>query len=96
MAFSHHVRRDPCRRCGSRRRLTAHHVVPLRVLRSLGASLGVQFDVRNGMSLCRGCHAAHEAGGARLKPEVLSAENVGFADELGLRGVLTAEYEAAG
>lgn len=41
-----------CQFCGSTKNLTAHHVVPASVDPAL------RYEVRNGITLCRGCHRA--------------------------------------
>lgn len=43
-----------CSRCGSREELHAHHIVP--------RSKGGKSTLRNGTTLCRGCHEDHHAG----------------------------------
>lgn len=43
-----------CKKCGSKDRLDAHHVIPWRKSKEL------RYDLNNGITLCKSCHAKEE------------------------------------
>jgi len=43
---------------------------------------GTEWDVRNGLALCYGCHEAHHTGARRIRLDVLRRDNLAFAREV--------------
>lgn len=50
-----------CRRCGSKEKLVAHHIVPWK------ESIELRFDANNGETLCRSCHMKHHYENAKKR-----------------------------
>lgn len=48
--------KNKCVNCGTQKDLMAHHIIPVRKNRALW------FDINNGKTLCRNCHARLEGG----------------------------------
>src|SRR5947209_3374013 len=56
LLFSRSVKGEPCARCGSGKRITAHHVIALRYLKGSLLPRSALYDPRNAMPLCSPCH----------------------------------------
>jgi hypothetical protein len=82
----------PCRRCGSTKNVEGHHVIPRRILRTLGLGWLI-WDRRNRLPLCARCHGRHEMRVAPIPAELLPLSAWEFADEAGLRWYIERHYE---
>lgn len=74
------AREEACRCCGSRTRLTLHHVVYEQHVRRAG---GDPFDPDDSLTVCFSCHMAHHHGvDRRIRVSQLRPENLAFARAL--------------
>jgi 5-methylcytosine-specific restriction endonuclease McrA len=89
------VKAKPCRRCGSRDLVEAHHVIGKSQLKRLGHH-HLLWDERNAMPLCRRCHERHETATDRIPRTLLTEANRDFASDLGLEWMLDRYYAEDG
>jgi hypothetical protein len=71
-----------------------HHVLTRNRLEREGMTVAVD-DLDNCLPLCADCHAGHHRPGvtdSRLRRDRLRAENVGFAERVGLMWLLDEQY----
>jgi hypothetical protein len=101
-------RRKICPACGKpvteRNPLEAHHVTAQESIKRYVKGLGLdaqeaaetlarlRWDLRNGLAICRACHAAHTSGKRRLPLALVTMKARQFAHEIGLDHLLDRYY----
>lgn len=92
--------RKPCVVCGATSNIEGHHIVSKQVIkrvareRRVGDAVREQWlwDDRNGMALCRLCHARHENANRRVPRDLVPVQARVFAAELGVSHLLDRYY----
>lgn len=94
------AKKKVCVVCGSTHKVQGHHVIAQQVLRRVARKfsydvLVLLWDKRNGLAVCRDCHAAHTSAKKRIPRSCIPLPALEFAAELGLTYIIERDYPEA-